>query len=57
MTVAVMSQRDCQALPMSGGEHLEHFHSYQKDDFLANSLYFIIDLYTDQGFFIHSLLG
>jgi hypothetical protein len=41
----------------AGGEHLEHCHSYQKDDFLANSFYFIIDLYVDQGFFIYSLLG
>jgi hypothetical protein len=37
---------------VAGGEHLEHFHSYQKDDSQGNVEATTIELHTDQGFFI-----
>ena len=37
---------------VAGGEHLEHFHSYQKDNSLGNAGETTIELHTDQGFFI-----
>eukprot|EP00573_Skeletonema_grethae_P002749 CAMPEP_0201686574 /NCGR_PEP_ID=MMETSP0578-20130828/961_1 /ASSEMBLY_ACC=CAM_ASM_000663 /TAXON_ID=267565 /ORGANISM="Skeletonema grethea, Strain CCMP 1804" /LENGTH=503 /DNA_ID=CAMNT_0048170643 /DNA_START=33 /DNA_END=1544 /DNA_ORIENTATION=- len=37
---------------VAGGEHLEHFHSYQKDSFSGDAEATTIELHTDQGFFI-----
>ncbi len=37
---------------VAGGEHLEHFHSYQKDSFSGGAEATTIELHTDQGFFI-----